>query len=55
MADALGRMIAFHLIVGEAANCIDYDALFNQPERADDGAWPNPSGSEESLALVLCQ
>lgn len=34
LADALGRPIAFHLTVGEAADCKAYDALIDQPERA---------------------
>ena len=34
LADALGRPIAFHLTVSEAADCKAYDALIDQPERA---------------------
>ena len=34
MADALGRPLAFHLTVGEAADCKAYDALIGLPERA---------------------
>jgi len=34
LADALGQLQAFHLTVGEAAECKAYDALIGQPERA---------------------
>ena len=34
MADALGRPLAFHLTVGEAADCKAYDALIDLPEHA---------------------
>jgi transposase len=34
LADALGRPLAFHLTVGEAADCKAYDALISLPERA---------------------
>lgn len=34
LADALGRPLAFHLTVGEAADCKAYDALIGLPERA---------------------
>jgi transposase len=33
LADALGRPLAFHLTVGEAADCKAYDALIALPER----------------------
>lgn len=33
LADALGRPIAFHLTVGEAADCKAYDDLIGLPER----------------------
>ncbi|WP_240950353.1 hypothetical protein [Novosphingobium sp. ERN07] len=36
MADALGRPLAFHLTVGEAADCKAYDALIGLPERTPD-------------------
>ncbi len=34
LADALGRPLAFHLTIGEAADCKAYDALIGLPERA---------------------
>jgi transposase len=34
MADARGRPIAFHLTVGEAADCKAYDTLIALPEQA---------------------
>ena len=34
LADALGRPLAFHLTVGEAADCMAYDDLIGLPERA---------------------
>ena len=34
LADALGRPLAFHLTVGEAADCKAYDHLIGLPERA---------------------
>jgi len=34
LADALGRPLAFHLTVGEAADCKAYDDLIGLPERA---------------------
>ncbi|WP_132537726.1 hypothetical protein [Rhizobium sp. PP-F2F-G48] len=43
MADALGRPLAFHLTVGEAADCKTYDALIGLPERAPD-ALPADKG-----------
>lgn len=33
LADALGRPLAFHLTIGEAADCKAYDALIGLPER----------------------
>jgi len=36
LADALGRPLAFHLTVGEAADCKAYDALISLPERTPD-------------------
>ena len=36
LADALGRTLAFHLTVGEAADCKAYDALTDLLERAPD-------------------
>lgn len=34
LADVLGRPLAFHLRVGEAADCKAYDALIGLPEHA---------------------
>jgi transposase len=34
LADALGRPLAFHLTVGEAADCKAYNDLIDLPERA---------------------
>lgn len=34
LADALGRPLAFHLTVGEAADCKAYEKLIDLPERA---------------------
>ncbi|MDQ2878667.1 MAG: hypothetical protein M3R41_06290 [Pseudomonadota bacterium] len=34
MADARGRPLAFHLTVGEAADCKTYDTLIALPEQA---------------------
>ena len=34
LADALGRPLAFHLTVGEAADCKTYEDLIDLPERA---------------------
>ncbi|AXU20941.1 hypothetical protein C7W88_18220 (plasmid) [Novosphingobium sp. THN1] len=36
LADAHGRPLAFHVPVGEAADCKAYDALIGLPERAPD-------------------
>ncbi|WP_338042180.1 IS5 family transposase [Novosphingobium pentaromativorans] len=36
LADALGRPLAFHLTVGEAADCKAYEELIGLPERTPD-------------------
>lgn len=56
LADARGRPIAFHLAVGEAADCKAYDTLIALPERPPRRCWPTkvmtPIPSEPTLQVA---
>lgn len=53
MADALGRSLAFHLTVGEAANCKAYDALIGLPERAPDALLADKGYDADAIRTDL--
>ena len=55
MADALGRPLAFHLTVGEAADCKAYDALINLPERAPDALLADKGYGADSIRADLVE
>ena len=53
LADALGRPVAFHLTVGEAADCKAYDALIDQPERAPDALLADKGYDADAIRADL--
>ena len=53
MADALGRPLAFHLTVGEAADCKAYDALIGSPERAPDALLADKGYDADAMRTDL--
>lgn len=53
MADALGRPLAFHLTVGEAADCKAYDALIDLPERAPDALLADKGYDADAIRADL--
>lgn len=55
LADALGRPIAFHLTVGEAADCKAYDALIDQPERAPDALLADKGYDADAIRADLAE
>ena len=55
MADALGRPLAFHLTVGEAADCKAYDALIDQPERAPGALLADKGYDSDAIRTDLAE
>ena len=55
MADALGRPLAFHLTVGEAADCKAYDALIGLPERAPDALLADKGYDADAIRADLAK
>jgi transposase len=55
LADALGRPLAFHLTVGEAAVCKAYDALIGMPERAPDALLADKGYDADSIRANLAE
>ncbi|WP_423804545.1 transposase [Novosphingobium lindaniclasticum] len=55
MADALGRPLAFHLTVGEAADCRAYDTLIGQPERAPDALLADKGYDADAIRADLAE
>jgi transposase len=53
LADALGRTLAFHLTVGEAADCKAYDALIDLPERAPDALLADKGYDADAIRADL--
>jgi transposase len=53
LADALGRPLAFHLTVGEAADCKAYDALIDLPERAPDALLADKGYDADAIRADL--
>nr|WP_323133392.1 IS5 family transposase [Sphingobium soli] len=55
LADALGRPLAFHLTVGEAADCKAYDALIGLPERAPDALLADKGYDADAIRADLTE
>ena len=55
MADALGRPLAFHLTVGEAADCKAYDALIDLPERAPEALLADKGYDADAIRADLAE
>lgn len=55
MADALGRPLAFHLTVGEAADCKAYDALIGLPQRAPDALLADKGYDADAIRADLTE
>ena len=55
LADALGRPLAFHLTVGEAADCKAYDALIGLPERAPDALLADKGYDADAIRANLAE
>jgi len=55
LADALGRPLAFHLTVGEAADCKAYDALIGLPERAPDALLADKGYDADAIRADLAE
>ncbi|WP_244548995.1 IS5 family transposase [Bradyrhizobium canariense] len=55
LADALGRPLAFHLTVGEAADCKAYDALIDLPERAPDALLADKGYDADAIRADLAR
>ncbi|EAT10370.1 transposase, IS4 [Sphingomonas sp. SKA58] len=55
LADALGRPLAFHLTVGEAADCKAYDALIGLPERTPDALLADKGYDADAIRADLAQ
>ena len=53
LADALGRPLAFHLTVGEAADCKAYDVLIDLPERAPDALLADKGYDADAIRADL--
>lgn len=53
MADALGRPLAFHLTVGEAADRKAYDTLIGLPETAPDGLLADKGYNADAIHADL--
>jgi len=55
LADAIGRPLAFHLTVGEAADCKAYDALIGLPERSPDALLADKGYDADAIRADLAQ
>jgi transposase len=55
LADALGRPLAFHLTVGEAADCKAYDALIGLPERKPDALLADKGYDADAIRADLVE
>lgn len=55
MADALGRPLAFHLTIGEAADCKAYDALIDLPECAPDALLADKGYDSDVIRADLAE
>ena len=55
LADALGRPLAFHLTVGEAADCKAYDVLIGLPERAPDALLADKGYDADAIRADLAE
>ncbi len=55
LADALGRPLAFHLTVGEAADCKAFDALIDLPERAPDALLADKGYDADAIRSDLAK
>ena len=55
LADALGRPLAFHLTVGEAADCKAYEALIGLPERAPDALLADKGYDADGIRADLAE
>jgi transposase len=55
LADALGRPLAFHLTVGEAADCKAYDALIGLPERTPDALLADKGYDADAIRADLAE
>ena len=55
LADALGRPLAFHLTVGEAADCKAYEALIGLPERAPDALLADKGYDADAIRADLAE
>lgn len=53
LADALGRPLAFHLKVGETADCKAYNALIGLPERAPDALLADKGYDADAIRADL--
>lgn len=55
LSDALGRPLAFHLTVGEAADCTAYGALTGLPERALDALLADKGHDADAIRADLTE
>lgn len=55
LADALGRPLAFHLTVGETADCKAYDALIGLPEHAPDALLADKGYDADAIRADLAE
>jgi transposase len=55
VTDALGRPLAFHLTVGEAADCKAYDALIGLPESAPDALLADKGYDANAIRADLAE
>ena len=53
LADGQGRPLAFHLTVGEAADCKAYDVLIDLPERAPDALLADKGYDADAIRVDL--
>ena len=53
LADGQGRPLAFHLTVGEAADCKAYDTLIDLPERAPDALLADKGYDADAIRADL--
>nr|WP_244623627.1 IS5 family transposase [Bradyrhizobium cosmicum] len=55
LTDALGRPLAFHLTVGEAADCKAYDALIGLPEKTPDALLADKGYDADAIRTDLSE
>lgn len=55
LTDALGRPLAFHLTVGEAADCKAHDSLIDLPERAPDALLADKGYDADAIRADLAK